>query len=145
MVKMLEVPFLLFLILARWTLIGVLLLRLFCGASFRFSNQLRLTLCGGSTWRWFSWGSLFGAFPSGCGLSLLCSQCFSGFALLLLFTEKFFFLLTSLSLLTLLNDLRIIVRVGPQRLGWLECFLNHSILLHIFGCGLYLTVEPLNE
>jgi hypothetical protein len=108
-VKVLEVPFFLFLVLARRALIGVLLLGLFCGASFRFSYQLRLALCGGSTWRWFSWGSLFGAFPSDCGLSLLSSQGFSGFALLFLFTQKFFFLLTSLSLLTLLNDLRIIV------------------------------------
>jgi len=85
-VKVLEVPFFLFLVLARWTLIGVLLLGLFCGASFRFSNQLRLTLCGGSTWRWFRWGSLFGTFSSGCGLGLLGCQGFSGFALLFLFT-----------------------------------------------------------
>jgi hypothetical protein len=40
MIEVLEVPFLLFLILAIGTFIGVLLLYLFCGATFRFPNQL---------------------------------------------------------------------------------------------------------
>ena len=106
MIKMLEVPFLLFLVLTIRTLLGVLLLDIFCGASFRFSNQLRLTC---STWCWFCWRGLFGTFASGCGLSLLGCQGLSGFALLFLFTEKFLFLLTSLSLFTLLNDLRVII------------------------------------
>jgi len=109
MIKVLEVPFLLFLILAIGTFIGVLLLDLFCGATFRFSNQLGLTLCGGSTWCWFCRGSLFGAFASSCGLRLLGCQRFGSFALLFLFTENFLFLLTSLSLLTLLDHLRIVI------------------------------------
>ena len=109
MIEVLEIPFLLFLILAIGTFIGVLLLYLFCGATFRFPNQLRLTLCGGSTWCRFCRGSLFGAFTTSCGLRLLSCQSFGGFALLFLFTENFLFLLTSLSLFTLLDDLRIIV------------------------------------
>lgn len=109
MIKVLEIPFLLFLILAIGTFIGVLLLDLFCRTTFRFPNELRLTLCGGSTGRWFCWGSLFGAFASSCGLGLLGCQRFSSFALLFLFTENFLFLLTSLSLLTLLDDLRIVI------------------------------------
>ena len=40
MIKVLEVPFFLFLILAIGTFIGVLLLYLFCRATFRFPNQL---------------------------------------------------------------------------------------------------------
>ena len=40
MIKMLEVPFFLFLILAIGTFIGVLLLYLFCGTTFRFPNKL---------------------------------------------------------------------------------------------------------